>query len=238
MTLTADRESALRDLNEWFPCTVLLISDGVDNVVERFCHERPAAPAADGAADPSRWLACLRAEIARADDAPAYAGDVAAYEAAIAALMASTDATADATWTAARNAVLGELPSTALGRLVPVVGRHARLESFTFNAPAIVEAIQECDRLEGRDQPAACAVLLRKSPTEPRPLVHIVSDGVRMLLALCDGQRDCARLLQDLRGQTGEQPDGFDERVLHALEALRARDVLTYREPHEAADPQ
>jgi hypothetical protein len=238
MTLTADRESALRYLNEWFPCTVLLVSDGVDNVVERFCLEQPAAPQADRAADPSRWLACLRAEIARADDAPAYAGDIAAYEAAIAALMASDDATADATWTTERNAVLGELPPTALGRLVPVVGRHARLESFTFNAPAIVEAIQECDRLAGRDQPAPCVVLLRKSPTEPRPLVHIVSDGVRMLLALCDGQRDCAGIVQDLRVRIGEQPNGFGERVLHALEALRARDVLTYREPNESAGPR
>jgi hypothetical protein len=235
MALTADRESALRYLNEWFPCTAVLLDDRIDNVVDRFCREASAAPDPDGAADSQRWLACVRAELAGADSTPAYAGDVAAYESAIAALMSSDDATADTIWTAERNAVLRELPwSTPLRQLVPVVGRHVRVERYTFNVPAIVAAIEECDRLEGRDQPETCVVLLRKSRTEPRPLMHIVSDGVRLLLALCDGRRDCARVLQALRVEAGEQPEGFDERALDALEALRARDVLTYHEPDEA----
>jgi len=225
-----------------FPCTLLLLGDHADTAVEEFCRDSSANIRADGISDTQRLLTHLQAVIARAPDVPGYAEDVAAYEGAIAALAATDAAGDEAPRMVERDAAESARPIEELGRQVPVVGRHVRVERYRFNAPGIVAAIEECDRLEGREQPADCIVLLVKRPGNPRPDTFLVSEGVQMLLALCDGQRDCAAIAQRLQeGVTGERAGDFERRAFEAIEALRARTVLTCREPlelHEASDEQ
>jgi hypothetical protein len=53
-----------------------------------------------------------------------------------------------------------------------------------------------------------------------------------MLLALCDGSRTCAEVVRSLQTTTRvDDANDFEQKVLDALEALRARNVLTYRDP-------
>jgi len=217
---------------KWFPCTLLLLGDHAETAVEQFCRENSANTCPDGISDTERLLVHLQAVIARAPDIPGYAEDVAAYEGAIAALAMSDQPGCEALCTVEQNAVEQKCPMEVLRRLVPVVGGHVRVERYRFNAPGIVEAIEECDRLEGREQPAPCIVLLVKTPDQPRAHSLVVSEGVQMLLALCDGRRDCAAVVQCLHeGVTGERADDIERRALEAIEALRARKVLAFREP-------
>jgi hypothetical protein len=217
---------------KWFPCTLLLLGDHAETAVEQFCRESLANTCPDGFSDPERFLKHLQAVIARAPDVPGYTADVAAYEGAIAALATSDEAGREALSVAEHNEVRHECPAEVLRRLVPVVGGHVRVERYRFNAPGIVAAIEECDRLEGRDQPAQCIVLLLKTPDQPRAHALLISEGVQMLLALCDGRRDCAAVAQRLHeGVSDERADNFERRVFEAIEALRAKNVLTYREP-------
>jgi glycosyltransferase involved in cell wall biosynthesis len=226
-----DRERALDFLKEWYPSTMLLLGDRVDRIVGSFCFE-PARGGVDPAAEAMRWLELVRSEIARARGLLPYAADVAAYEGTIAALAASEDARADAEFVVASNASRDALPDAVRLGLVPVVGRHVRVESYGFNVPAIVTAIEDCDRLEPVDQPTPVTVLFVASRDGDPPRTALVSDGIRLLLFLCDGIRDCAAVVRLLRGEAqigdGEDPQ---REVLDALEALRTRNVLTYREP-------
>lgn len=229
-----NRERAFRFLNDWYPCTTLLFGDGIDCVVERFCDET-AEGRVDPAADAACWLRLLRSGIARQHDLLPYTEDVAAYEGAIAALATSNDARRDAAFVSERNATLGELPGAGLHDLVPVVGRHVQVRSYGFDTPAIVTAIEDCDRLEPVAQPTGRTILFVGWPDESRPRSHLISDGVRMLLSLCDGSRDCATIVRNLRATTASDDGaGFERKVLDALEALRAKNVLTYREPADA----
>ena len=237
MTEPRDREAALAFVNKWYPCTCLLLGERSDVALEQFCHETSTGNV-EGAVDVERWLACVHAEVAREQGLPAYTEDVATYEGAIAALTLNDDATVDAATISERNAGVGEIAPELHRRLVPVPGGHVRVERFSFNAPGIVMAIEECDRLEGKDEPEPCAVLLLKKSAEARPQVVMVSEAVCSLLALCDGRRSCAEIAAALwTPAANEEAKVFELRVLNALEQLRARNVLSYREPDTGREP-
>jgi hypothetical protein len=232
----------LRERNvaaEWFPCTLLLLGDHADAAVEQFFRESLLKTCTGGISDPERLLTHLEAVIAQAPDVPGYTQDVAAYEGAAATLATSDEAGREAQSVAEHNASRQVCPTEVLRRLVPIVGRHVRVERYRFNVPGIIAAIEGCDRLEGRDQPAPCIVLLLKTLDQPRAHALLISEGVQMLLGLCDGQRDCAAVAQSLHeGVSDERADLFDQRVFEAIELLRAKNVLTYREPLDRSRSQ
>jgi hypothetical protein len=235
MTRRRGGDETGRLLNEWYPCTTLLLGDRANYLIERFCEDEPADACLDTAAEVQRLLTFLQSEIARDASLPEYTEEVAAYEGAIGAIAVSDAARLDALFVAEHNMTLPEFRLGALSAHVPVVGRHVRVERYAFNVPRIVAAIEDCDRLEGVEQPAPCTVLLLKLTSVLRPNTLLISDGVRVLLALCDGQRDCAGIVRCLQAEAPTQKKGdFERRILEACEALRAKNVLTYRRP---ADP-
>jgi hypothetical protein len=205
----------------------LLLGDRIDRAIEKFCADTsPAGKDVPSAVE--LWLELIRAEIAREPGLLPYSDDVARHEAAIAALALSKEAQCDAQIAAERS---GPLPVADPHGFEPVprIGRHVRVNGYGFDVPAIVTAIEECDRLEPVDSPTACTVLLVKSPDRPRPIAHSISEGFRLLLALCDGRRSSAAIVQTLTAELGgANEDNIAREALDALEALRVRNVLIY----------
>jgi len=228
-----DRDVAARALKESYPCTALLLGDREVEVIERFCTEQPASGQVGAATDAQRWLKFLSSGVARELDLPAYTEDVAAFEEALAELAANDEAGRDAEMVADRNARLQAPGVAELAGLVPVLGKHVRIERYTFDAPGIVRAIEECDRLEPVEQARPCIVVLMRSVGQARPYTLSINAPVAALLAACDGSTDCAGIVRVLQAKrTGHQDDdSLDRKVFGALEALRAKNVLTYVHP-------
>lgn len=224
MTHQQNRETGLRTLNEYFPCTVLLLEDHVRAAVDGF-SALPGADTDDGAVN--GWLMYLRSGILDQLGVLPFTEDVACYEGAVAALTLNEDACRDAVWFAERNTkTRGHSAAQALNEK-PVAGRHVRLERFHYNAPAIVRAIETCDRIEPVEGPAPRTVLLVRDPGEQRPRLMLISADMERLLAACDGESDCAAIARKL---AGDDHATSPAKVLDAIEVLRSKNVLSYSE--------
>jgi hypothetical protein len=184
MTRLQDRDTATRFLEEWFPSATALLGERVDAAIERFWREYHPDGGQHAVADAEGWMKCLHAELAGASDLPGYCADVVSFEGTRAVLGTSDAAARDATLATERNASLHERSET-VDACVPVLGRNVRVERYAFDAPAIVTAIEDCDRLEGLEQPAPCTVLFLRSSVASRPRPMLISEGVAMLVALC-----------------------------------------------------
>lgn len=158
-----DSDAVARVLNEWYPCTTLLLDDHAASAIARFCHEQGASDYSAAATGGQRWLTFICSGIARELDLPAYTEDVAAYEEALAACALSADAHRDAESIAEQNACLPAPGLAEFSALVPVLGRHVRIVHYTHDAPGIVTAIENCDRIAAVQRPGPCTALLWKS---------------------------------------------------------------------------
>jgi hypothetical protein len=208
-------------LREWYPCTLLLLGAAADGAIERFGHTR--------AAD---WLSVVQAEIAMKQGLPEFTRDVAAYEAAVAALASNDGAGNDAVWFTREN--VGSPPPSleAMPAVTPVVGRHVRVEHFAYNAPEIVAAIENCDRLDEAGRPAPCTIMLMRAASGPGVRIFAISDGVEMVLGLSDGSNDCAAIVGWLRTRTqAQEGDGLEIQVWETLRTLRASGALVFHSP-------
>ncbi|MDQ3809129.1 MAG: hypothetical protein M3336_02450, partial [Chloroflexota bacterium] len=178
------------------------------------------------------WTTLFRSEVRRRRDLPSFAEDVVAYEGAVAELALSQTARRAAQAVAHGNRSLSQVSSNQLRFLAPVLGDNVRIEHYAHNAPAIVSAIQACDRLQPVAARVPTVVLLVLSPDEDEPHPFLINDSVEAVLLACDGTTDCAGIARQL----GVEADGELERSLHhTLESLRVHNILTYREPDQGS---
>ena len=216
--------TAADDVAALFPCTERVLSDVFARALERARESVPRQPDARGGADAvlRGVTEVLLAACAREPDVPAFAADVVAYEAALAALAASDGAAADARAFAEHNATLVPPGAGDLALVFPVTGKHVRVERFGCDVAALAEAIESCDRIEPLLSGGPCAVLFAVSDRARAVRRFRIGESVRALVEACDGTRDAAAIA----AAAGEPA----EAVLAALEALRAHDIVTYRE--------
>lgn len=228
-----DRDAVARAFAERYRYTTLLLEDRDAEVMERLGGEPRASERLDAVGEARRWLDRLRSGVARELDVPPYIEDMAAYEAALRALAEDEAVEVEAAWVAARNARLPPPGPKAIATLVPVVGKHVRIEHYAFDVPAIVRAIENCDRLEPATRPRACAVALLKMAGQLEPCTLVINSSTEALLAACDGNTDCAGVARAFLGDVTDPRDraSVESSMLRALEALRAMGVLTYRDP-------
>jgi hypothetical protein len=104
------------------------------------------------------------------------------------------------------------------------------VEHFAYNAPEIVAAIENCDRLDEAGRPAPCTIMLMRAASGPGVRIFAISDGVEMVLGLCDGSNDCAAIVGRLRTRTQEE-DGLEIQVWETLRTLRASGALVFHSP-------
>lgn len=227
MAYQRDLEAAAQVLSESYPCALLLLEDRAQEAVERFCAAQKAPVSPDARDEVRRWLVFFRSGFAREFSLPPYTEDVAAYEAAVAALAASSDAQRDARAFAKRNAILWAVSAADLSICVPVIGKHVRIEHFVYDAPGIVAAIRSCDRIEPFERPGRRTVLLVKAVDQDQPSPLLINSHFEELLAACDGQKDCAAIAEAM-GAEGNR--ALKCNIYDAIEIMRGKNVLTYRE--------
>jgi hypothetical protein len=219
--------SAEEDLRAWFPYSVRLLGTGGAGVIERYRRlERDGYAATEGAC----WVGFLRSDEARVLGVPRYVGDVAALEMATAALAEEPGAADDAAFVARANARLPAPAADEIRSLVPVSGRHVRIERYQFDVRAITRAIDDCDRLEPFVRPCPSTVMLLWASADSRPRIISVSPGTEALLAACDKRTDCSGIVRRLAGPKGVD-DGLEDQVLGAIEGLRSVNVVALLSP-------
>jgi len=172
------------------------------------------------------WLTSLPPVFTGECALPPFFRDVATYEHAMAKLTVDETALRDCEWVTQRNAAMEVIDLKCLDSRVAVVGKHVRLEHFLYNAPAIVEAIENCDRIEPVEHADAQLVLMARAAGQHRPFAMRVNALIRDLLSACDGQINCAEVAERM-GAVGRAQV---KKVYEALERLRAKNILTYLE--------
>lgn len=218
-------EVAARFLRQCFPCTELLLGENASHAIEKFCDS--LAERCVEQAEPGVWTTFLCSGIARDFDLPPFTEDVAMHEGTIASLAASDDARRDAELFAKRNANISKMAEEKRWLRVPFVGKHVYINHYAYNAPAIVKAIENCDRIGLVAQPSPCTVLLVRSHDQMLPRAILINDSVEALLAACDGIADCATVVRRVIADG----NAYIERdACFALEVLQEKNVVTYRQ--------
>ncbi len=222
-----------------YPCTARLLGNKVSHIVDAFCAAHPPVWTDEPTlvTEAGRLASFFDHGGLRELGLPDYAQDLIRFEITLFELSRDPQALADAERFETANRALGSAPGGYSG-LVPVVGRHVRVESYAYDAPALLGAIENCDRLDYYATPGSFVVLLVKSSDQRRPKLLRINGDAQTLLAACDGSATVGRIVERMTREAcerGKPHADMAARVGAALEHLRTRGVLAYR-PVAASD--
>jgi hypothetical protein len=216
------------------PHAARLLGGDVVRTVEPFCAACPPVPvgAPGVVVEARRYAAFLRSNVTKLGLA-ARIGEVAAYEAALYEHSNDVGAWAAAKAFAAENAAAWSDSADTFATKVPVTGKHARIEMFAHDVPAIIDALGHSRPVEPETHARPTIVLFIKGATRRTSEALRITRDIGALLAECNGSATGHEIAG--RMSVEAQRRGLpDERMLNHLftlcEALRRKNVLTYRE--------